>query len=198
MNDNLSALPTPEAIKILSSDFRRGKYAYVLFGSNDANNAQLDLMLENSTDKDELSPYAKFIKPCDAVSVDVDEAVLYECSIDIAKAFNFYTYAIALVKLSDDATLSPKGIDIAALPKNITLISVIKIAKTAFIAGVGGNFKFKLAVLGKKCEVLFQNESNFLTLEQAQIFYKENIKPQLSLLNSHVELSNTLIKKGII
>jgi len=179
----ITALPTSEGIDILNTDLKNGVTKFALIGDSNFVNATVDDLVANTNASyTTLSPHIFAILDIESAVYDENGVLTFHLALPYDIDYSKYIYGIALLYIDGSST---------------KVVSVAKTPKVAKVAGVGGSFTYKVAVLGEAGEVVFKVHDYVTTseLEYAVDFQNLSIMANARAIT---ELTNKLIEKGVI
>jgi hypothetical protein len=179
----ITALPTSEGIGILNSELISGVTKFILVGRSEFSYQALDALLNKSdVTLAEIEPYIFAELDIESALYDEKGVLTFHLSLPYDTDYSKYIYAIGLLHIN------------GATKK---LVSIAKTPKVAKVAGVGGSFTYKVAVLGGAGEVVFKVHDYVTTSELEYAIDFQNISI-LALSSALTKLTNKLIEKGVI
>jgi len=179
----ITAQPTLEGIDILNSDLKNGVQKFALIGHSDYANATIDNLVANTNASyDALSPYIFAQLDIESAVYDENGVLTFHLALPYDVDYGKYIYGVALLYLDGNTTKT---------------VSVAKTPKVAKVAGVGGSFTFKVAVLGEAGEVVFKAHDYATTSELEYAIDFQNLSI-IANAQAITELTNLLIQKGVI
>ena len=178
----ITAQPTTEGINILNSDLRVGVKKFALIGAPSFTNTTIDNLVSNSNATySSLQPYIFAELDIESAVYDENGVLTFHLALPYDIDYGKYIFGIALIY--DSGTKK--------------VVSIAKTPKVAKIAGVGGSFTFKVAVLGSAGEVVFKVH-DFVTTSELE--YSIDFQNLSIMANARAitELTNILIERGDI
>lgn len=178
----ITAQPTTEGIDILNSDLKVGVKKFALIGASNFTDATIDALVSNSNATySKLQPYIFAELDCESAIYDENGVLTFHLALPYDIDYGKYIFGIALIYGSK--------------PRKV--VSIAKTPKVAKIAGVGGSFTFKVAVLGSPGEVVFKVH-DFVTTSELE--YSIDFQNLSIMANARAitELTNILIERGVI
>lgn len=178
----ITAQPTTEGIDILNSDLKVGVKKFALIGASNFTDATIDALVSNSNATySNLQPYIFAELDCESAIYDENSVLTFHLALPYDIDYGKYIFGIALIYGSEAKKV----------------VSIAKTPKVAKIAGVGGSFTFKVAVLGSAGEVVFKVH-DFVTTSELE--YSIDFQNLSIMANARAitELTNILIERGVI
>ena len=180
---SITAIPSSDGLEILNSNLASGVKQFALIGSSDFGSPVIDAIVGNiNANYGDLLPY--IFAELDITSAVYDENGVLTFHLALPYDINYgkYIYGIALI-YEDNETKK--------------IVSIAKTPKVAKVAGVGGSFTFKVAVLGSAGEVVF-NTYDYVTTSELE--YSIDLQNLSIIANATAitDLTNRLIEKGVI
>ena len=178
----ITAQPTTEGIDILNSDLKVGVKKFALIGASNFTDATIDALVSNSNATySNLQPYIFAELDIESAVYDENGVLTFHLALPYDIDYGKYIFGIALIYGSE--------------PRKV--VSIAKTPKVAKIAGVGGSFTFKVAVLGSAGKVVFKVH-DFVTTSELE--YSVDFQNLSIMANARAitELTNILIERGVI
>jgi|GEM_PF-2292367 len=179
----ISALPTNEGIGILNGTLLEGVTRFVLIGDASFAQPTIDAHLESAqVSYESLLPYIFAELPIESTVYDEKGILTFHLSLPYDVDYGKYIFGIGLLHVNGSVR---------------KLVSVAKTPKVAKVAGVGGSFTYKVAVLGEAGKVVFKVHDYVTTSELEYAIDFQNLSI-LANARAITELTNILIEKGVI
>lgn len=179
----ITAQPTMEGINILNTDLKTKVTKFALIGNSNFVNATVDNLVANTNASyTTLTPHIFAQLDIESAVYDENGVLTFHLALPYDTDYSKYIYGIALLYIDGNT---------------IKTVSVAKTPKVAKVAGVGGSFSFKVAVLGSAGEIVFKIHDYVTTseLEYAIDFQNLSIMANAQAIT---ELTNILIERGVI
>lgn len=179
----ITALPTSEGIEILNGELQSKVTRFVLIGTSAFTNTELDALLSNPDSAySQLLPYIFAELEIESAVYDENGVLTFHLSLPYDVDYGKYIYGVALLYV--DGTTKK-------------MVSFAKTPKVAKVAGVGGSFTYKVAVLGEAGELVFKVHDYVTTSELEYSIDFQNLSIMANA-RAIAELTNKLIEKGVI
>jgi len=178
----ITAQPTTEGIDILNSDLKVGVKKFALIGASNFTDATIDALVSNSNATySNLQPYIFAELDIESAVYDENGVLTFHLALPYDVDYGKYIFGVALIY--------DKGAK--------KIVSIAKTPKVAKIAGVGGSFTYKVAVLGSAGKIVFKTH-DFVTTSELE--YSVDFQNLSIMANARAitELTNILIERGVI
>jgi hypothetical protein len=160
-----------------------GVNSFAVIGSSQFDNAILDGLLNAKTSGyAQIEPYILAELPIESAWFDERGVLTFNLMLPYAADYSAYIYGLAL--------LYGEG-------AQKTIVSIAKTPKIAKVAGLGGTFVYKVAVLGEAGQIVFKTQDWATTAELEFSVDFQNLSI-IANATAIAELTNRLIDKGVL
>ena len=179
---SIIAQPTREGINILNSDLKNGVNKFALIGTTSFTNTNIDNLVGNANSNyTDLQPYIFAELEIESAIYDENGVLTFHLALPYDVDYGKYIFGVALIY--------DKGAK--------KIVSIAKTPKVAKIAGVGGSFTYKVAVLGSAGTIVFKTHDFVTTSELEYSIDFQNLSI-IANAKAITELTNKLIERGVI
>jgi hypothetical protein len=180
----ITAHPTEEGLEILNSEMLQNVKEFILVGETEFVHAGLDTLLEDASvlGYEDVLPYAFARLVVESAFYDEAGVLTFHLNLPYDVDYSKYIYGIGLLHVEDGVS---------------KLVSLARTPKVAKVAGVGGSFTYKVAVLGQGGEVVFKVHDYVTTSELEYAIDFQNLSI-IANARAITDLTNRLIQQGVI